>query len=233
MVPSVRRHREAGQALPIYITVVAGLLFLAFAYFAVGQAAASRNGAQSAADAAALAAAQDAREQLRAGLLNALADPASWDGLLKGRGFFTKRACEAAGRFAGRNGSDVLPGDRGCRSLGSGRTGFTVTVRTRESMGSSVIPGTEKEHPEATATAVVVPRACSVQPPAKADAPAGDGRKPDAPDKPGKPEKGQDAPAHVKLRCADGRTWDLDPGAPDGMRNFPTVADLFSVKLSD
>ncbi|WP_194292244.1 pilus assembly protein TadG-related protein [Streptomyces jumonjinensis] len=37
--------------------MVAGLLFLALAFFAVGQAGASRNGTQSGADAAALAAA--------------------------------------------------------------------------------------------------------------------------------------------------------------------------------
>jgi hypothetical protein len=43
-----RRYGDAGQAFPIYIVVVGGLLFLAFAYFAVGQAAANRNGAQTA-----------------------------------------------------------------------------------------------------------------------------------------------------------------------------------------
>ena len=59
-----RSPRDDGQAFPIYITVVGGLLFLAFAYFAVGQAAVNRNGAQTAADAAALAAAQEARDQL-------------------------------------------------------------------------------------------------------------------------------------------------------------------------
>src|SRR4051794_28092055 len=59
-----RKYHDAGQAFPIYITVVGGLLFLAFAYLAVGQAAATRNGAQTAADAAALAAAQDLRDKL-------------------------------------------------------------------------------------------------------------------------------------------------------------------------
>jgi len=42
--------------------VIAGLLFLAFAFFAVAQAGTVRNGGQSAADAAALAAAQDDRD---------------------------------------------------------------------------------------------------------------------------------------------------------------------------
>lgn len=55
---------DAGQAFPIYVVMVAGLLFLAFAFFAVGKASATRNEAQGAADAAALAAAQDARDTL-------------------------------------------------------------------------------------------------------------------------------------------------------------------------
>jgi hypothetical protein len=63
---------DAGQAFPIYITAVAGLLFLALALFAVGQAGATRNGGQTAADAAALGAAEDFRAQLRKGLLDAI-----------------------------------------------------------------------------------------------------------------------------------------------------------------
>ncbi|MEK8172388.1 hypothetical protein NKH77_33525 [Streptomyces sp. M19] len=39
---SRRRAQDAGQAFPIYITAVAGLLFLALAFFAVGQAGATR-----------------------------------------------------------------------------------------------------------------------------------------------------------------------------------------------
>ena len=59
-----RRYGDAGQAFPIYITVVGGLLFLALAYFAVGQATVNRGGAQTAADAASLAAAQYVRYHL-------------------------------------------------------------------------------------------------------------------------------------------------------------------------
>jgi len=73
-----RGRGDAGQAFPIYITVVAGLLFLAFAYLAVGQAAANRNGAQTAADAAALAAAQDTRDQLAELWKLDVKDPAKW-----------------------------------------------------------------------------------------------------------------------------------------------------------
>ncbi len=68
-----RRHRrDAGQTLPIYVVAIGGLLFLALAFFAVGQAAATRNGAQTAADAAALAAGQKYRDDLRKGFLDEL-----------------------------------------------------------------------------------------------------------------------------------------------------------------
>ncbi|MFE7120718.1 pilus assembly protein TadG-related protein, partial [Streptomyces sp. NPDC057654] len=62
--PARRALGDAGQAFPIYITAVVGILFLALAFFAVGQAGAKKNGAQTAADASALAAAQDYRDQL-------------------------------------------------------------------------------------------------------------------------------------------------------------------------
>lgn len=63
---------DAGQAFPIYIMMVAGLLFLALAFFAVGKASALRNEAQGAADASALAAGQSAREQFEAPFIEAL-----------------------------------------------------------------------------------------------------------------------------------------------------------------
>ena len=64
--------------------VVAGLLFLAFAYLAVGQAAANRNGAQTAADAAALAAAQETRNQMAGDWLEVVDDPTKWQDILDG-----------------------------------------------------------------------------------------------------------------------------------------------------
>lgn len=219
----MRKFRESGQALPIYITVVAGLLFLAFAYFAVGQAAASRNGAQSAADAAALAAAQDARNQLGTGLLDSLLTPGNWLDLIEGEQFGTFSACEAAGRFAMRNDASVT--GNGCQRLADGRQGFTVKVRTKHAIGESVIPGTEKEHAEATSTAVIVPR-CTLKP----DANDGEGGSQDP-----KPEEGEDhKPKGLHLTC-DGQPLDIDfgdwePGQPSPL---PSLADLFSVKLAD
>lgn len=79
-----RRYSDAGQAFPIYITVVAGLLFLAFAYVAVGQAAVNRGGAQTAADAAALAAAQDTRDQLAGKWVAVVLDPTKWQDIFDG-----------------------------------------------------------------------------------------------------------------------------------------------------
>ncbi|MBZ4020800.1 hypothetical protein CCS38_34805 [Streptomyces purpurogeneiscleroticus] len=232
----MRTCRDSGQALPIYITVVAGLLFLAFAYFAVGQAAAARNGAQSAADAAALAAAQDAREQLREALIGSLHEPADWPVLLEGQRYDAVRACLAAGSFAQHNDAAVA-GD-GCRQLMDQRQGFTVQVRTTGGMGASVIPGTENEQAEARATAVIEPK-CAL--PADEE-PGGGGTGDEQPE----PEPGADEPEpgagdkdkdreseHLNLMC-DGQEWSIDPEEPDPAHpDFPRAADLFSVKLAD
>ncbi|CAM5686957.1 hypothetical protein SANTM175S_09996 [Streptomyces antimycoticus] len=153
---------DAGQAFPIYITAVAALLFLALALFAVGQAEATRNGGQTAADAAALAAAQDYRDQLRKGFLEAIANGSVWDDLLNGRGIGTGDACERAQWFAQQNGADLT--GPGCVP-GYLPTSFTVTVRTQKPVGKTVIPGTETKDATATAKAVVTPR-CTAEPPA-------------------------------------------------------------------
>jgi hypothetical protein len=212
-----RVHREAGQAVPIYITVVASLLFLALAYFVVGQASASRNGAQSAADAAALAAAQDARDQLRRGLLASVLNPRNWSDLLNGKGFGTYGACQEAQRFAARNESDVTPG--GCRRLADGRLGFTVKVKTQEPLGETVVPGTENIRMTAEATAVIEPR-CTFKPD---DEKPEDGEDPDN-------GGGNDKPVFPgKLTC-DGRDRFIDP---ENLDFFPDPADLFTVRLSD
>lgn len=206
--------------------MVAGLLFLAFAYFAVGQAAASRNGAQSAADAAALAAAQDAREQLRDGLFASLDEPADWPLYLQGELYDAARACLAAGSFAARNDAEVA--GAGCRQLEDQRQGFTVRVRTTGGMGASVIPGTEHEQSEARATAVIEPK-CAL--PEEEPGEDGDG---DASPAPGADDEDKDpGPGQLKLTC-DGQEWSIDPGEPDPTRpGYPRAADLFAVRLAD
>ncbi|MGV9252176.1 pilus assembly protein TadG-related protein [Streptomyces sp. NPDC003697] len=144
-------HDDAGQALPIYITVVGGLLFLAFAYLAVGQAAANRNGAQTAADAAALAAAQDTRGQLAGDWLKDVLDPAKWQDIFDGRVQLTGDSCRRAHELAGRNAAQV----ESCGADGPLR--YTVDVRTDKSVGDSIVPGTESRHSRASATAVIEP----------------------------------------------------------------------------
>ncbi|MER7834233.1 pilus assembly protein TadG-related protein [Streptomyces sp. NPDC095602] len=213
-----RGHRsESGQASPLYIFMVVSLLFLALAFFAVGQAGATRNGAQSAADAAALAAAKDSRDRFSLDEL----DPTGWgdlfDGVLTG-----EDGCGASHAYAARNGASVT----GCSSLGDGRWGFQVTVRSTKPVGDTILPGTESEHAAATATAVVVPR-CSFE--AAADEPAPEEPPADEPpaDDPAADEPAdEDKPSPGSLDC-EGTQVDLDPKA------LPDMSDLFEVRLTE
>ncbi|MFD9629387.1 pilus assembly protein TadG-related protein [Streptomyces violascens] len=153
-------RQDRGQAFPIYVVMVAGLLFLAFAFFAVGQASATRNGAQGAADSAALASAQRAREELGPRVLAALTAPGGLDNIFKD-GTFIAPAHDEAVSFAAKNKADLTgwqpqPGD-------VGQFKFTVGVRTQYTVGKSVIPDTENEKATASATAVVELR-CGLPP---------------------------------------------------------------------
>lgn len=176
-----RRYGDAGQAFPIYITVVAGLLFLAFAYFAVGQATVNRSGAQTAADAAALAAAQNVRDQLAAEWMTDVRDPSKWQGVFNGNAQGLQPWCWRAYELAQENDAHVLD----CGT--SGPLAYTVDVETNKSMGKSVVPITESKHSKAHATAVIEPL-CTFKPLA-ADA---------GPD------------VLPRLACKH-RYWDLDP----------------------
>jgi hypothetical protein len=140
---------------------MAALFFLAFAYFAVGQAAVTRSGAQTAADAAALAAARDLRDQVKGPFLLDLsgADIAGLQRLLATAGPDDGTACAAAAAYADDNDAVVLP--QQCVRVDGPPPGYTVTVRTKGTVGSSVVDGTQDKHAEATATAVVEPR-CTV-----------------------------------------------------------------------
>jgi hypothetical protein len=177
-----RRYGDAGQAFPIYITVVGGLLFLAFAYFAVGQATVNRGGAQTAADAAALAAAQDARDQLAGKWVEAVLDPDKWQDIFDGDVSLAGDPCLRASQLADRNDADV----QGCSGTGV-PLGYDVVVQTRKPMGESIVPGTAQKKSRATATAVIEPL-CEFKPLA------------------------EDAGGDVlpRLTC-DGKSWDLKP----------------------
>ncbi|KIZ14345.1 pilus assembly protein TadG-related protein [Streptomyces natalensis] len=207
-------RRDAGQAFPIYLVAVAGLLFLAFAFFAVGQAAATRNGAQTAADAAALGAAQSYRDDLHRALRKAIEGEDSWSDLLKAMGAPTDTACRSAQWFAGKNDADVTA----C-TPDSWPTSFAVAVTTRGTVGRSIVPGTENTHASAHAQAVVTPR-CTVRP----------GKDKPGKDKPGKDKPGKDKPGTGKIQLlCDGRPLTLDPGHLD---SFPGPAAFFAVRLA-
>ncbi|MEU6959762.1 pilus assembly protein TadG-related protein [Streptomyces chrestomyceticus] len=234
---SRRRTGDAGQAFPLYIVAVAGLLLLAFAFFAVGQAAATRNSAQTAADAAALAAGQKYRDQLSTELLDAIRTGEPWKDLLGGRGVPGAEACANAQRFAGRNDADAT-----C-TAGSYPTSFAVEADTRKTVGRSVIPGTENTHASARARAVVEPRCTPGPEPEPTPTPApgeggdgpgqGDGDDPPADDPPGGDPPANNPPAGpptVNLTCQDGKEWTVDPADP---RDLPEAADLFSVRLAE
>ncbi|GGL76975.1 hypothetical protein GCM10010129_20920 [Streptomyces fumigatiscleroticus] len=155
-----RRYGDAGQAFPIYITVVGGLLFLAFAYFAVGQAAVNRNGAQTAADAAALAAAQETRDQLAGEWVQDILDPTRWQAIFDGEADALSPSCWRAYELAAQNDAEV----RDCAPVGPLK--YTVEVETNRPVGDSIVPGTEQRKANAWATAVIEPR-CTFKLPAE------------------------------------------------------------------
>jgi hypothetical protein len=176
------KYGDAGQAFPIYIMVVAGLLFLAFAYLAVGQAAASRNGAQTAADAAALAAAQDTRDQLADKWVEVVLDPTKWQDIFDGYAPGLTLSCGRADQLAAQNAAHVDAG--GCSQ---DVLSYTVEVASDEPVGDSIVPGTEGMYAKASAKAVIEPL-CTFELPG---ADAGDDVLP-------------------QLTCKD-RDWELDP----------------------
>ncbi|MFI9214008.1 pilus assembly protein TadG-related protein [Streptomyces sp. NPDC053253] len=199
---------DGGQAFPVYVAVIAGLLFLAFAYFLVGQAAFTRNSAQTAADAAALAAAQDVRDQLREGWLEVIRDPDQWDDLLEGKVYDEDAACLRAADFAALN-EATLPGEK-CELLDP--LGFRVTVTTT---------GSEPQDATASAEAVIEPHCgFTAQEPSSEPTPT--------PTTTEDPEEEEGGPI-TGLVC-DGAPWEIDPEDPT---TLPSAVELFTVRLSE
>lgn len=135
--------------------MVAGLLFLALAYLAVGQAAVNRGGAQTAADAAVLAAAQDGRDKLAAAWDADVLDPTKWQDVFDGN-VPVGNPCARAEQLAAQN--DATLDDCTWRLLR-----YSAEVKTNKSVGHSVVPGTEGFHSTASATAVIEAR-CTFDP---------------------------------------------------------------------
>ncbi len=202
----------------MYIAAIGGLLFLAFVYFVVGQAAATRSSAQTAADAAALAAAEDARTQLREGWLGVILAPEQWDGFLQGKAYDTSPACQQAAVFAAKNGG-ALPVD--CVPL-AGQQGFSVTVRTQKSVG---LPGTEARQATATAKALIEPK-CFFTPPEEPE-PEQTEPDPDPTEPEEEPEPEPEPEPITGLTCGE-EDWTIDPGDPV----LPSAVDLFTVRLA-
>ncbi|MFD8815428.1 pilus assembly protein TadG-related protein [Streptomyces sp. NPDC059627] len=143
----VRRYGDSGQAFPIYITVVGGLLFLALAYLAVGQAAVNRNGAQTAADAAALAAAMNTRDELADLWVQNVSDPTKWQDIFQGN-VNVANSCWRAAQLAAQNDATALCTPEPPLS-------YEVDAKTNKTVGDSVVPGTENVQSTAQATAVI------------------------------------------------------------------------------
>ncbi|MDX2534693.1 pilus assembly protein TadG-related protein [Streptomyces scabiei] len=200
-----RLSDDRGSTLPIYMWLTTIILFVALAFFAFAQAASARNGAQSAADAAALAAAQQARDELLLDLEDAIgAGSVDWLDLfdLSGGGLPLEGADAAAAALAAQNNS-TLEGGAQLTEV-DGDLGFQVDVVTDYTVGDSIIPGTESMTAKAQAIAVIQPR-CDF-------APDADPKKP------------------VSLDC-DGVPVDIDPGNfdPDSL---PDASVMFSVYLA-
>ncbi|MCH0541070.1 hypothetical protein I3F58_16145 [Streptomyces sp. MUM 203J] len=212
-------RREEGQAAPLYITVVVGLLFLALLYFVFGKADIRRNEAQTAADAAALAAAMESRQGLENGLKLGLQDDIL-DGdfvrnFLKGNVPGRDGGCHAADYFAGRNGANAASVD--CGPLGDGRWGFKITLESGKTVGESTLPGTESQRAVATATAVVEPL-CRFTP---RENPRDEDGESD--------EEEKESPSPGVIQCED-RDWIIDPADLDLL---PGLTDLFRVRLTE
>ncbi|WP_406455240.1 pilus assembly protein TadG-related protein [Streptomyces sp. NBC_01622] len=191
------RYGDAGQAFPIYITVVGGLLFLALAYFAVGQATVNRSGAQTAADAAALAAAQDTRKQLADEWVTDILDPTKWQDVFHGKGVEFD-GCGRADQLAAQNDANVL----GCNPNAFDMR-YDVNVQTTKTMGKSIVPVTAGKRSKASAAAVIEPL-CTFE----------------------LPGAGAGNTVLPQLTCKDGRKWDVDPTDPTGLPGPEDLFDV-------
>ncbi|MFJ4778685.1 pilus assembly protein TadG-related protein [Streptomyces sp. NPDC088762] len=206
--------QDRGQAFPIYVVVVTGLLFAALAFVAVGMAGATRSEAQGAADAAALAAAREVRDNAFLGTDLLALTQGDWEEILEGDRLGAQAGCGKALAFAALNDATAT-----CQA---NIPEFTVTATTNDTVGKSVIPGSESMQGHATAKAVIEPlctlKAGPTPTPSPTSSPGGGGGAPGP-------------PASLDFRCKGGAVVTLDPAKPGSLTQL--ARKLFSVRLTD
>ncbi|QEV49803.1 hypothetical protein CP980_12500 [Streptomyces vinaceus] len=187
------------------------MLFAAFAFFVFGQAALTRSNAQGAADAAALAAARDARDHLVPGVDFAKFEPEDWERILRGELLDSTGSCAEASSFAAKNDASATCTPRA--------RGFAVEATTNGTVGKSVVPGTGSVHGRAKATAAIEPRCTLDAAPAPAPTPSPT------------PTQGPTPALPVTFKCKGGKDLVVDPSKPDPWRKIART--LFDVRLVD
>ncbi|MET9636217.1 MULTISPECIES: pilus assembly protein TadG-related protein [Streptomyces] len=213
--------RDRGQAFPIYVVVLTGLLFAAFAFVVIGMGGAKRSDAQGAADAAALAAARAVRDSAFEGVDLAGLSQGGWEEILSGDRLQPEGACGKAAAFASLN-------DAATTTCEVALPEFRVAVTTNGTVGDSVIPGTENVKANARATAVIEPR-CSLKSmptPTPSQSPATP-----PPSSPSPGGGGAGTLPSVGIQCKGGVVLTLDPKEPGSLSKL--ARKLFSVRLAD
>ncbi|MFI5616553.1 pilus assembly protein TadG-related protein [Streptomyces sp. NPDC051567] len=214
-------RRDRGQVFPLYVGMVAILMFAALAFFVVGRASVIRSDAQGAADAAALAAARDARDHLVPGLDLALLTPEEWKDVLAGNRLDTAGACAGARRLAALNAATVTCTGAGLR--------FRVEAVTEATVGDSVVPGTAGLPGRARASALVEPR-CGLGPVAAEPGPAPSSGPTPSPGPAPSPSGGGAEPGpSVVIRCEGADDISFDPSRPRAWESLART--LFRVRL--
>ncbi|WP_438311920.1 pilus assembly protein TadG-related protein [Streptomyces sp. HUAS TT3] len=212
---SARWANDRGQAFPIYVVVIAALLFAALAFFVVGMAGATRSDAQGAADAAALAGAQEARDNLFVGLSVLDLKPEDWGKLVGGDLLKSNGACAKAREFAGLNNAAA--------ECNAPIPVVTVSVTTTRTVGKSVVPGSEGLPGKATAKARIEPRCSLRSAPAPDPAPTPTSTSTPSPTT-------SPVSVGVTLVCK-GKTITVDPAHPGPLKQLARA--LFNVRLVD
>ncbi|MFI6939614.1 pilus assembly protein TadG-related protein [Streptomyces sp. NPDC050418] len=149
-----RLRSDKGATIPLFVWVVGMVLFAAFVFFVFAKGAVARSGAQSAADASALAAAQDVRDELRLEFIAGL-PTGVWVLPLEGKIPSPGNGIAGAQRLAAENDSRLLGVNP---TFVRGDLAYEARIETNYTVGDSLVPGTEDTRARADATAVIEPR---------------------------------------------------------------------------